>query len=156
MIGIVFFPTVVDYTTAEQCLRLALMLILSRTECTGIMLRLCDLPGRASCLRQWRGSVTNIDRLLVDINLTGGNLRTANMPFINSLRPAPTRPNRPTILHCEPPDLLAYARLVLSQHKTQPLLAITTRLPTVDIADVRPTIACTRASWSTCCISVKV
>ncbi len=156
MIGIVFFPTVVDYTTAKHILRLALMLILSRTECTGIMPSLCDLPGRASCLRQWRGSVYNIDRLLVDINLTGGDLRPANMPFINSLRPAPTRPNSPTIYHCEPPDLLAYARLVLSQHQTQPLLAITTRLPAVDIANVAPTIACTSASWSTCCISVKV
>ena len=82
----------------STCLRRALMLILSRTECTGMIPSALRSSGHSIMPAAIACAGLRISMGCSSMNTCPPVMRVPpNSPFINSLRPAPTRPNRPTI-----------------------------------------------------------
>ncbi len=82
VIGIVFFPTVVDYTTAEHMFTSGTDVDIVANGVHGNnAFRFAIFRAEHHACGNGVARFTNIDRLLVDINLTGGDLRPAKHAF---------------------------------------------------------------------------
>ena len=82
VIRIVFFPTVVDYTTAEHMFTSGTDVdIVANGVHRNNAFRFAIFRAEHHACGNSVARFTNINRPLVDINLTGGDLRTAKHAF---------------------------------------------------------------------------